>query len=242
MTLDDVKFCGEIIRLRADLQIATWVQTLAANLEPKCRPKACNTARAARGWSRTSDLATCACSARRVNGGSNGSSANISLYHRSVPDIHRTIVPNASAPRLKPLGNRRIQPDLQSETPLPETCGRRRGSPSKALAERSAARLAHQSGGLGVPSSNLGAPTNQINDLSRSSKVSFPRKSLLGSPWETGTMAPKDENKREVLRLWSQCAAENTVQKASNLDGLAFYHWLNDQHPLCAELRVQGRR
>ena len=29
-----------------------------------------------------------------------------------------------------------------------------------ALAERSAARLAHQSGGLGVPSSNLGAPTN----------------------------------------------------------------------------------
>ena len=27
--------------------------------------------------------------------------------------------------------------------------------------ERSAARLAHQSGGLGVPSSNLGAPTTQ---------------------------------------------------------------------------------
>jgi hypothetical protein len=32
-------------------------------------------------------------------------------------------------------------------------------------AERSAARLAHQSGGLGVPSSNLGAPTNKIKDL-----------------------------------------------------------------------------
>src|SRR6185503_4289576 len=32
-----------------------------------------------------------------------------------------------------------------------------------APAERSAARLAHQSGGLGVPSSNLGAPTNKIN-------------------------------------------------------------------------------
>ena len=30
-----------------------------------------------------------------------------------------------------------------------------------ASAERSAARLAHQSGGLGVPSSNLGAPTNK---------------------------------------------------------------------------------
>ena len=34
----------------------------------------------------------------------------------------------------------------------------RRGS---RLTERSAARLAHQSGGLGVPSSNLGAPTNK---------------------------------------------------------------------------------
>jgi hypothetical protein len=29
----------------------------------------------------------------------------------------------------------------------------------RAISERSAARLAHQSGGLGVPSSNLGAPT-----------------------------------------------------------------------------------
>jgi hypothetical protein len=29
-------------------------------------------------------------------------------------------------------------------------------------AERSAARLAHQSGGLGVPSSNLGAPTTTV--------------------------------------------------------------------------------
>src|SRR6185437_10068320 len=31
--------------------------------------------------------------------------------------------------------------------------------------ERSAAWLAHQSGGLGVASSNLAAPTNKINDL-----------------------------------------------------------------------------
>src|SRR5262245_43910440 len=31
--------------------------------------------------------------------------------------------------------------------------------------ERSAARLAHQSGGLGVPSSNLGAPTNKTPDF-----------------------------------------------------------------------------
>ena len=33
-----------------------------------------------------------------------------------------------------------------------------------ASAERSAARLAHQSGGLGVPSSNLGAPTSTSRD------------------------------------------------------------------------------
>src|ERR1700732_2170485 len=31
--------------------------------------------------------------------------------------------------------------------------------------ERSAARLAHQSGGLGVPSSNLGAPTRQPSEI-----------------------------------------------------------------------------
>jgi hypothetical protein len=45
-----------------------------------------------------------------------------------------------------------------------------------ALAERSAARLAHQSGGLGVPSSNLGAPTNKIKhfcSLSLPSKPSW---------------------------------------------------------------------
>jgi hypothetical protein len=34
-------------------------------------------------------------------------------------------------------------------------------------AERSAARLAHQSGGLGVPSSNLGAPTKLLFDINR---------------------------------------------------------------------------
>src|SRR3954468_17792842 len=39
---------------------------------------------------------------------------------------------------------------------------------SRLLAERSAARLAHQSGGLGVPSSNLGAPTILIKHLEAS--------------------------------------------------------------------------
>jgi hypothetical protein len=41
--------------------------------------------------------------------------------------------------------------------------------------ERSAARLAHQSGGLGVPGSNPGAPTNKIKDLA---KLDLPRKCL----------------------------------------------------------------
>src|SRR6516164_335858 len=54
------------------------------------------------------------------------------------------MVPARTAPRLRP--------------PPPVTIVRRRS-------ERSAARLAHQSGGLGVPSSNLGAPTSKIKDL-----------------------------------------------------------------------------
>ena len=41
--------------------------------------------------------------------------------------------------------------------------GQRR--PPLPSAERSAARLAHQSGGLGVPSSNLGAPTKSNHPL-----------------------------------------------------------------------------
>ncbi len=40
------------------------------------------------------------------------------------------------------------------------SCAGSPGGVVVASAERSAARLAHQSGGLGVPSSNLGAPTN----------------------------------------------------------------------------------
>jgi hypothetical protein len=47
-------------------------------------------------------------------------------------------------------------------------------------AERSAARLAHQSGGLGVPSSNLGAPTNKISKLCRAPTSAVP---AVGPPW-----------------------------------------------------------
>jgi hypothetical protein len=49
-----------------------------------------------------------------------------------------------------------------------EACaGERNALEDKALflSERSAARLAHQSGGLGVASSNLAAPTRKINQI-----------------------------------------------------------------------------
>src|ERR1700674_105579 len=52
--------------------------------------------------------------------------------------------------------------------------------------ERSAARLAHQSGGLGVPSSNLGAPTNQIKDLRNYTLPSRRKNSALGRPGADG--------------------------------------------------------
>jgi hypothetical protein len=42
-------------------------------------------------------------------------------------------------------------------------------------AERSAARLAHQSGGLGVPSSNLGAPTNSKSETVKPQRRRFLR-------------------------------------------------------------------
>jgi hypothetical protein len=40
------------------------------------------------------------------------------------------------------------------------------------------------SGGLGVPSSNLGAPANDFNDLSYIRQTESSRKSTLGSLWE----------------------------------------------------------
>jgi hypothetical protein len=52
------------------------------------------------------------------------------------------------------------QQRLDDRRPLHASLVRRRAS-VLGLAERSAARLAHQSGGLGVPGSNPGAPTNK---------------------------------------------------------------------------------
>ena len=50
---------------------------------------------------------------------------------------------------------------------------------SHPFSERSAARLAHQSGGLGIPSSNLGAPTKKTKKnrhFSRSRRSTSKRK------------------------------------------------------------------
>ena len=43
---------------------------------------------------------------------------------------------------------------------------------------------APQSGGLGVPSSNLGAPTNKIKDLASYFQPAASQKLPLGSTWE----------------------------------------------------------
>src|SRR4029078_174262 len=51
---------------------------------------------------------------------------------------------------------------------------------NQAQSERSAARLAHQSGGLGVPSSNLGAPTIKIKDLATDALPSKSRWEAFG--------------------------------------------------------------
>jgi hypothetical protein len=72
--------------------------------------------------------------------------------------------------------------------------------------ERSAARLAHQSGGLGVPSSNLGAPTTKTPDF-----IGFPSGQRAG----VGAQKPNekrqnpyigDEKSRTNSRTWSQRA------------------------------------
>jgi hypothetical protein len=57
--------------------------------------------------------------------------------------------------------------------------------------ERSAARLAHQSGGLGVPSSNLGAPTNQIKDLEGHFRTAASPKSDGETPGKRGNVIPR---------------------------------------------------
>ena len=52
------------------------------------------------------------------------------------------------------------QPDGRAQVAADRLCGGKPVTIVRPSTERSAARLAHQSGGLGVPSSNLGAPTS----------------------------------------------------------------------------------
>src|SRR5713101_2465523 len=58
---------------------------------------------------------------------------------------------------------RPISRDLASQSPRQSVAPPTPNHYSPRRSERSAARLAHQSGGLGVPSSNLGAPTTNPN-------------------------------------------------------------------------------
>jgi hypothetical protein len=63
------------------------------------------------------------------------------------------------------------------------------------VAERSAARLAHQSGGLGVPSSNLGAPTITIRTEATIIAAGFTSAQLLA------LMRDRDSRERVHRRL-----------------------------------------
>jgi hypothetical protein len=86
----------------------------------------------------------------------------------------------------------------------PKTCNRHAGLHvlgPLVPAERSAARLAHQSGGLGVPSSNLGAPTIKIRDLATASKSETWRL-LPGGPFK----ADGSDRSRRPVR------AQNEIQ------------------------------
>ena len=68
--------------------------------------------------------------------------------------------------------------------------------------ERSAARLAHQSGGLGVPSSNLGAPTSKIKDLAENFRGDSPQHHQLGragGDLQTGSFSPVRDQRRHRL-------------------------------------------
>ena len=80
---------------------------------------------------------------------------------------------------------------------------------SAATTERSAARLAHQSGGLGVPSSNLGAPTNKIKYLGRITHASVSQKLVLGNTWETNRRPPLFPQIR-----FSRYGATNSIARA----------------------------
>src|SRR5207244_5818408 len=63
-------------------------------------------------------------------------------------------------------------PPIPQVTPSPQLHPSPDFRKDLALAERSAARLAHQSGGLGVASSNLAAPTSTIQFLAQIAEYS----------------------------------------------------------------------
>ena len=80
----------------------------------------------------------------------------------AMPLVRWMSRPDAASRRRRAAESPGSAPRMSTDSRLPghpcAGCGASVEVP--ALAERSAARLAHQSGGLGVPSSNLGAPTN----------------------------------------------------------------------------------
>jgi hypothetical protein len=74
---------------------------------------------------------------------------------------------------------------------------------SLGAAERSAARLAHQSGGLGVASSNLAAPTNK-NTLAdvRNLLGHLPAGNRVRSPWQLAAERDKEAAGADPADVW----------------------------------------
>ncbi len=99
-----------------------------------------------------------------------------------------------------------------------------RGGYIKGQSERSAARLAHQSGGLGVPSSNLGAPTKsplKINIFRSGGQTRAFRKSEQNGD-KTPRSAPKVPKKSRTAFATRSLQMRSPARCQTELRGASF--------------------
>jgi hypothetical protein len=105
---------------------------------------------------------------------------------------HRAKISRDSAIKLFPLSpmrKARLNGDVFSESFVLDQFVLKPGPSGPWCSERSAARLAHQSGGLGVAGSNPAAPTNLFNNLGRSNGLKSSQKWAMGRLWEESNRA-----------------------------------------------------
>ena len=96
---------------------------------------------------------------------------------------------------LSPMRKARLNGDVLSESVVLDRFVLKPGPSGPWCSERSAARLAHQSGGLGVAGSNPAAPTNPFNNLAE-------------------IFQAKSFHKDRMARLWKDC---NRCRKSGSL-------------------------